>query len=72
MYVASLFTSDFMKLLDSSSLTQYVKQPIHDKLHTLDHVLAHGLCVDEVNLVDHKAVLFQVPLLSPDPKPPTV
>ena len=40
-------------------------------------MLTHGFCVDEVDLVDfvvsdHKAVLFQVPLLSPDPKPPTL
>lgn len=33
---SSLFTSDFMKLLDSFSLTQYVKQPSNDKGHTLD------------------------------------
>ena len=74
---SSLFTSDFMKLLGSFSLTQYVMQPSHDKRHTLDLVLAHGFYVDEVNLVDiafsdYKAVIFQVPLLSPDPKPPTL
>ena len=73
---SSSFTS-FIKLLGYFRLTQYVKQPSHDKGHTLDLVLAHGFCVDEVNLVvfaisDHKAVLFQVPLLSPDPKGPTL
>ena len=52
-------------------------QPSHDKRHTLDLVLAHGFYVDEVNLVDiafsdYKAVIFQVPFLSPDPKPPTL
>lgn len=72
-----LFTSDFFKLLDYFTLTQYVKQPSHDKGHTLDLVLSHGFCVDDVNLVyfamsDHNAVCFQVPLLSPDPKPPTL
>ena len=40
-------------------------------------MLTHGFCVDEVNLVDfvvsyHKAVLFHITLLSPDPKPPTL
>ena len=66
-----------MKHLDSFSLTKYVKQPIHDKRHALDLVLAHHFYVDEVNLVDftisdHKAVLFQVPLLFPDSKPLTL
>ena len=54
----------------------YMKQPSHDKGHTLC-MLTHGFCVDDVNLVDfvvsdHKAVLFQVLLLSPDPRPPTL
>ena len=59
---SSSFSSDIMKLLNSFSLTQNVKQPSYDKGHTLDLVLANGFCVDEVNLVDfavsdHKAVL---------------
>ncbi|KAK0140059.1 putative RNA-directed DNA polymerase from transposon X-element [Merluccius polli] len=43
----------------SYNLTQHVKLPSHDKGHTLDLVLSHG----------HNTVLFQVSLLSADPKP---
>lgn len=74
---SSSLASDFIKLLESFSLIQYVNQPSHDKGHTLDLVLSYGFCVDDVNLVDsavsdHNAVLFQVPLLSPDLKPTTL
>lgn len=68
---SSSFTLDFIKLLDSFDLTQYVKQPTHDKGHMLDLVLSHhGCCVDDIN--DHNAVLFQVPLFSLDSKPSTL
>ena len=73
----SLFASDFIKLLDSFDLTQHVKLPSHDKGHTLDIVLSHGFCVDDVNLddfavTDPNAVLFQVPSLSAEPKSTTL
>ncbi len=65
---SSSFTSDFIKLLDSFDLTQYVKQPTLDKGHTLDLVLSYGLCMEDVKLVDfaisdHNSVLFQIPLV---------
>ncbi len=74
---SSSFTSDFIKLLDSFDLTQYVKQPTHDKGHTLDLVLSYGLCVEDVKLIDfaisdHNAVLFQIPLVLSDSKPSTL
>lgn len=69
---SSTFTSDFIKLLDSNNMIQYVKQPSHDNGHTLDLVTSHGFCVDDVSsldfaISDHNAVLFQVtlPLLTP-------
>ena len=71
---ASSFISDFITLFNSFNLTQSVKQPSHDKGHTLDLVLSHGFCLDDVFLADfvasdHNAVLFKVPHLSPAPKP---
>ncbi len=74
---SSWFTSDFIKLLDSFDLTQYMKQPTHDKGHTLDLVLSYGLCVEDVKFIDlaisdHNAVLFQITLVLSDSKPSTL
>lgn len=68
------FSADFINLLDCFSLNQHVKKPTHGKGHILDLVLTSGLCVGNVNMADfalsdHKAVLFEVPLVSPDPLP---
>ena len=45
---ASLFISKFITLTNSFNLTQSVKQPSHDKGHTLKLVLSHRFCLDDV------------------------
>lgn len=55
---------DFLSLVDSFNLTQWVSSPTHEKGHTLDLVLSHGVpvCVDEICnsacISDHLPVLF--------------
>lgn len=73
---ASSFNSDFITLTNSFNLTQYVKQPSHDKGHTHTPALlfSHGFCPDDVSVADfvasdHNAILFKVPQLSSLPKP---
>ncbi len=73
---SSSFTSDFIKLLDSFDLTQYVKQPTHDKGTHLTSC-SYVLCMEDVKLIDfaisdHNAVLFQIPLVLSDSKPSTL
>ena len=66
---ASLFISNFITVEISFNLTQSSKQPSHDKGHTLDLLLSHRFCLDDVFLSDFVAVLFKAPHLSPVPKP---
>lgn len=58
---------DFLNLIDSFNLTQSVTAPMHEKGHTLDLVLSHGLnvCIREIcdtRISDHLPVLFTVTL----------
>ncbi|XP_034562467.1 uncharacterized protein LOC117829052, partial [Notolabrus celidotus] len=56
---------DFISLIDSFNLVQCVSGPTHERGHTLDLVLSHGLSVSNVEICDnvfsdHMPVLFDV------------
>lgn len=72
--ISSLRTSDFVKLLESFNLSQFVKQPSHDKGHTLDLVLSMVSVWMRWNwfILPYLTMqrFWQVPLLSSDPNPP--
>ena len=58
---------DFLNLIDSFNLKQSVTAPTHEKSHTLDLVLSHGLnvCISEiydVPISDHLPVMFTLTL----------
>lgn len=56
---------DFLNIIDSFNLTQFVSGPTHQHGHTLDLVLGHGLSVS-VNehsilpVLDHSLILFDI------------
>lgn len=56
---------EFLALIDSFNLTQWVSKPTHIKGHTLDLVLSYGLdiCITDIynpGISDHFPVLFNV------------
>ncbi|KAB5530630.1 hypothetical protein PHYPO_G00131520 [Pangasianodon hypophthalmus] len=56
---------EFVNLIDSFDLIQWVKVPTHKLVHTLDLVLSYNLpiqdiMIDEVVFSDHKSVFFNV------------
>ncbi len=64
---------DFLSLIDSFNLVQWVCGPTHEHEHTLDLVLSHGLSVSNVEICesvisDHMPVLVEVALSCADVK----
>ncbi|KAK7916761.1 hypothetical protein WMY93_012522 [Mugilogobius chulae] len=60
-------TKEFLNVLDSFNLIQSVSEPTHEKGHTLDLVLSHGLDVSvkeicDISISDHLPILFTVTL----------
>uniref|UniRef100_A0A8C6VRF7 Reverse transcriptase domain-containing protein n=1 Tax=Nothobranchius furzeri TaxID=105023 RepID=A0A8C6VRF7_NOTFU len=56
---------EFLDILDSFDLQQLVKDPTHERSHTLDLVLSFGLCasdlfVDQVCISDHFPIIFNI------------
>ncbi len=59
---------DFVQLLDSFNLTQYVSGPTHKLGHTLDYVFSvSNVTVSEAGLSDHWPVLFDSVITSSSP-----
>ena len=59
------FTMEFLNRLNFINFTQHVTQPTHNRGHTLDHLIIHGLSVNissviDVGLSDHFCVFFNV------------
>jgi len=57
---------EFLSLIDSFDLVQFVNAPTHIQGHTLDLVLSHGLTVSDLVIEDHvisdhKPIVFRVP-----------
>jgi len=57
---------EFLSLIDSFDLVQFVNTPTHIQGHTLDLVLSHGLTVSDLVIEDHvfsdhKPIVFRVP-----------
>ncbi len=57
---------EFLSLIDSFNMVQWVKDPTHTHGHTLDLVLSHGFSITDVQvfdtlLSDHMPVLFTLP-----------
>jgi len=57
---------EFLNLIESFDLVQWVTGPTHQQGHTLDLILTHGLSVSDItisnaNFSDHMPVLFSVP-----------
>uniref|UniRef100_A0A3Q2WWY2 Reverse transcriptase domain-containing protein n=1 Tax=Haplochromis burtoni TaxID=8153 RepID=A0A3Q2WWY2_HAPBU len=64
---SKLLVKDFLNIIDSFNLTQWVSGPTHEKGHTLDLVLSHGLevCItdiSELRISDHLPVLCTLTL----------
>lgn len=60
-----MVSREFVNVIDSFDLTQWVKGPTHKLGHTLDLVLSFNLhiqdiMIDEVVFSDHKPVFFNV------------
>ncbi len=58
---------EFLSLIDSFDLAQFVNVPTHVHGHTLDLVLSHGLTVCDLEIEDHvisdhKPIVFTVPI----------
>lgn len=67
---AETLSRDFLNLIDSYNLVQYVNSPTHIHGHTLDLVLSYGLIVSDLETIDngfsdHKAVAFNISFLCP-------
>ena len=59
------FTMEFLNLLNFINFTQHVTQPTHNRGHTLNLLITHGLSVNissviHVGLSDHFCVFFNV------------
>ncbi len=57
---------EFLSLIDSFNMVQWVKDPTHTHGHTLDLVLSHGFSITDAQvfdtlLSDHMPVLFTLP-----------
>lgn len=70
------FTADFIALSESFNLVQHVKGPTHNKGHTVDLVLSYGVSLNnfellDIDISDHKAVIFQTLLPLPVRRPST-
>ena len=68
------FVKDFLRAIDSFNLVQFVTGPTHEKGHTLDLVLSHGLnvCIQDLcstQISDHLPVLFSLKLPRAPAKP---
>lgn len=62
-------SKEFLNLMESFDLSQWMDGPSHVHGHTLDLILTHGICVSdtticELNFSDHKPIIFSVPLVS--------
>ena len=62
-----IFASDFLNVTESFNFCQHVSGPTHNKGNTLDLVFTIGLnisnvCIEELSVSDHKAVLFVMSL----------
>lgn len=59
-----MLSSEFINLIESFDLLQWVKSPTHKLGHILDLILTHNLQVDDVNVCetnfsDHMPILFK-------------
>lgn len=60
---------EFLNLIESFDLVQWVSDPTHQQGHTLDLILTHGLHVSDItisnaNFSDHMPVFFSIPYSS--------
>jgi len=60
-------TMEFLNLIDSFNMVQWVKDPTHSHGHTLDLVLSHGVFITDVQVFktlisDHMPVMFSMSL----------
>lgn len=60
-----LLSSEFINLIESFDLLQWVKSPTHKLGHMLDLILTHNVKVDDVdvcdiNFSDHMPILFNI------------
>jgi len=67
-------SKDFLNLLESFDLIQWVKGMIHIQGHMLDLDFSHNLLISDMtisdlNFSDHKPLLFTVPLHDENVKP---
>lgn len=57
-------SSEFLNLIESLDLIQWVKSPTHKRGHMLDLILTHNLQIDDVNICetnfsDHMPIIFK-------------
>ncbi len=62
----NLLEIEFLSLIDSFNMVQWVKDPTHTHGHTLDLVLSYGFSITDAQvfdtlLSDHWPVLFMLP-----------
>ncbi|KAK7918616.1 hypothetical protein WMY93_009900 [Mugilogobius chulae] len=67
---AKPLAKEFLSVIDSFNLRQWIRGPTHEKGHTLDLVLSLGLdiCVEEIcdlHISDHLPILFSIDLPGP-------
>ncbi len=65
---SNLLSKEFLNLIDSFSLVQWIKDSTHVQGHILDLVLSHGFAVSDIEisdflLSDHKPILFSIFLI---------
>ena len=66
---SSVLVTDFITLYESFNLVQHITGPTHNKGHTLDLVLTHGISLKDIKAIDfppsdHKALFFKTMLPS--------